>query len=194
MYLHEHLEINRYFCGFSYLWQIKNICMKITFCNFIFLLFSFAAFSQTPPAPETKVSAYIGIVHPLITFTEQETTFNFNNSYLVGLTTAIIIKKAEKYAYNLELVAFVRSQDGVSKASNLMIHPGVTRYFKNNFSITPRLGFESNGRYGFTFVFTKTMFKAAKIHPVNFNLVNLYRFGAEQPASITLAINLTFGF
>ncbi|MCU0391814.1 MAG: hypothetical protein MUE81_11910 [Thermoflexibacter sp.] len=159
-----------------------------------FFTMAISSYAQNIPVQETKTSAYIGIVHPIINFTKDATTFNFNNSYLAGLTTAIIIKKAENYAYSLELVAFVRAQDGNSRTSNLMFHPGVTRFFKKNYAITPRLGFESNGRYGFTFVFTKTMFKVAKSHAVNFNLVNLYRFGAEQPSSITFAVNLTFGF
>ena len=91
------------------------------------------------------------------------------------------------------IVRFMRAQNGSSRASNLMLHPGVTFYLKNNFAITPRIGFETSGRYGFTFVFTKTMLKT-KYNVFNFNLVNLYRYGAEAKPSVTFAINLTCGF
>jgi hypothetical protein len=166
--------------------------MKKIFLSLIVCLSAYYGHAQALPA-ETKVSSYIGIVHPIYTVQNGDITTNFKDFYLVGLTTAIIIKKAQNYAYNLELVAFVREQNGSVRASNIMIHPGVTRYFKKDFSITPRLGFESSGRFGPSLIFTKTMAKPGG-HPLNFNLVNLVRFGADQRPSYTQAINLTFGF
>jgi hypothetical protein len=141
---------------------------------------------------DTKVSAYIGIAHPIVGFTDKKTTWNFDEFYLVGLSTAIIIRKHAKYAYNLELISFVRAQSGKSR-TNLMIHPGVSFYLPRNFAITPRVGFETSGRYGPTLVIGKTLIKS-KLHPFNFNLVNLFRFGADLPFSYTTAINLTVGF
>ena len=149
--------------------------------------------AATPPPFQPQVSAYIGIVHPIVTFQGKNTIWNFDEYYLSGLTTAVIVRKAPKFAYSLELVGFMRAQNGSSRASNLMLHPGVTFYLKNNFAITPRIGFETSGRYGFTFVFTKTMLKT-KYNVFNFNLVNLYRYGAEAKPSVTFAINLTCGF
>jgi hypothetical protein len=165
---------------------MKKIILFLITC-----ISAFCGYSQT--TPETKVASYIGIVHPIYTIQNGDFTPNFRDFYLAGLTTAIIIKKAQNYAYNLELVAFVREQNGSVRASNIMIHPGITRYFKNDFSITPRLGFESSGRFGPSLIFTKTMAKPGG-HPINFNLVNLVRFGADQRPSYTQAINLTFGF
>lgn len=142
---------------------------------------------------ETKVSAYIGIVHPIYTIQEGKFSTNFTDFYQMGITTAVIIKKSQYYAYNLEFVGFVRSQNGTTKMNNLMLHPGVSFYLKKDWAITPRLGFETSGRFGPSLIISKTMFKPAG-HPINFNLVNLLRFGNDQGASFTNAINLTFGF
>jgi hypothetical protein len=104
-----------------------------------------------------------------------------------------LVKKAKNYAYNLEFVGFVRSQDGISRMNNFMLHPGVSFYFKKDWGLTPRLGFETGGRFGPSLIVTKTIAKPSG-HPINFNLVNLLRFGNDQGASFTNAINLTFGF
>ncbi len=151
-------------------------------------------FSQEkPPEFTPKISAYIGIVHPLVTFGAAAPVYNFVDFYQMGLTTAIIIRKHPKYAYSLEFVGFVRSQNGTVKSNNLMLHPGVTFFGKNNFAATPRFGFESSGRFGPTLVLSKKMVQLGP-HLLNFNLVNLLRFGNGGKASYTLAINLTCGF
>ncbi|MGL4630117.1 MAG: hypothetical protein ACRCVT_02830 [Leadbetterella sp.] len=142
---------------------------------------------------ETKISSYIGIVHPLYTVQKAEVTPNFRDYYQMGITTAVIIKKAKRYAYNLEIVGFIRHEKGITKMNNLMLHPGVSFIFKKDWIVTPRLGFETSGRFGPTLIITKTMAKP-KGHPINFNLVNLVRFGNDTGASFTQAINLTFGF
>ncbi len=142
------------------------------------------------PVFAPKVSSYIGVVHPIVTFAGGETTFNFNDFYVVGMTTAIIVRKYEQYAYNLELVAFVRAENGAARTTNLMLHPGVTFFGKKQFSVTPRLGFESSGRFGPSLIFTKQMAKLGA-HPLNFNFVNLLRFGNDLPTSYTIAVNIT---
>jgi hypothetical protein len=148
---------------------------------------------EKPPEFVPKISGYIGIVHPIVTFGAARPVYNFTDFYLVGMTTAVIVRKHPKYAYSLEIVSFVRAQDGTSKVGNLMVHPGVTFFGKNNFAITPRFGFESAGRYGPTLVLTKKMVQLGP-HLLNFNFVNLLRFGNSAKASYTVAINLTCGF
>jgi hypothetical protein len=163
---------------------MKKITVALLFLSKIIL-------AQTPP--DTKVSAYIGIVHPIYTIQKGKFTTNFTDYYQVGMTTAVIIRKSPNYAYNLEFVGFVRSQDGVTRMNNLMLHPGVSFYLKKDWAITPRMGFETSGRFGPSLIISKTMFKPGG-HPINFNFVNLLRFGNDQGASFTNAINLTFGF
>jgi hypothetical protein len=152
-------------------------------------------FSQNPAPTEypTKISAYLGIVHPVATFSDGSITPNFRDYYQTGMTMATIIRKHPKYAWNLELVGFVRAQDGVSRANNLMLHPGVTFFARKNWAFTPRMGFESSGRYGPSLIIGKKMFQIGP-HAFTFNWVNLLRFGNDLPASYTVAINLTCGF
>jgi hypothetical protein len=154
-----------------------------------------AIFGQSKPPSEypVKVSAYLGVVHPIVTFSDGNTTPNFRDFYQTGMTMATIIRKHPKYAWNLELVGFVRSENGVSRANNLMLHPGVTFFARKNMAFTPRFGFESSGRYGPSLIIGKKMFQLGP-HACTFNWVNLLRFGNDQPASYTIAINLTCGF
>jgi hypothetical protein len=161
--------------------------------NLFFLLFltTFYAFSQG--TAETKVSSYIGVVHPLYTIQKGKATPNFRDYYQMGITTAVIVKKAKNYAYNLELVAFIRHEKGVTRMNNFMLHPGVSFFLKKDWAITPRLGFETGGRFGPTLIVAKTIAKPGG-HPINLNLVNLLRFGNDAGASFTQAINVTFGF
>jgi hypothetical protein len=157
----------------------------------ILLLISQNLLAQTPT--DTKVSAYIGVVHPIYTIQKSKVTTNFKDYYQMGMTTAVIVRKAKNYAYNLEVVGFIRAQDGVTRMNNLMLHPGVTFYKKKDWALTPRFGFETSGRFGPTLVVSKAMAKLGG-HPLNFNLVNLLRFGNDQGAAFTHAINITFGF
>lgn len=157
----------------------------------LLILISQNLFSQG--TADTKMAAYIGIVHPIYTIQKGKFTPNFKDYYQMGMTTAVIVRKAKNYAYNLELVGFVRSEKGVTRMNNFMLHPGVTFYLKNDWALTPRAGFETSGRFGPSLIITKTMAKLGG-HPLNFNYVNLLRFGNDAGASFTNAINLTFGF
>jgi hypothetical protein len=164
---------------------------------FLFCVFCTAyqpLFSQNKPIEyPTKVSAYFGIVHPIVSFSDGKATPNFRDFYQMGMTMATIIRKHEKYAWNLELVGFVRSEGGSSRANNLMLHPGVTFFAHRNWTVTPRFGFESSGRYGPSLIIGKKMFQLGP-HVCTFNWVNLLRFGIDVPTSYTVAINLTCGF
>ena len=161
---------------------------------FILVFIFFYAFNlKAQGTADTKVSSYIGIVHPIYTVQKGKFTTNFKDYYQVGMTTAVIVKKADNYAYNFEVVGFIRHESGITRMNNFMLHPGVSFYLKKNWALTPRMGFETNGRFGPTLVVSKTMAKLDG-HPLNFNLVNLLRFGNDTGASFTNAINLTFGF
>jgi hypothetical protein len=161
--------------------------------NRIFIILFLIPLFGLAQQPDAKVSAYIGIVHPLVSYSKNGFKTNFNKEYNVGLTTAVIVKRNEKYAYNLELVPQLHFEKGSSKVSSILIHPGVTRYLKKGFAITPRAAFESAGRYGFTVILAKTVYRT-KYHIFNVNFVNPYRFGNGSPASVGLNLNLTCGF
>jgi hypothetical protein len=194
-------------CGFVF--QLKNRVshtfvrqrgmknyFSLTSCTLFALLVAVSPFFSQTPAPAeypTKISAYLGIVHPVATFSDGSITPNFRDYYQTGMTIATIIRKHPKYAWNLELVGFVRAQDGISRANNLMLHPGVTFFARKNWAFTPRMGFESSGRYGPSLIIGKKMFQIGP-HAFTFNWVNLLRFGNDLPTSYTVAVNLTCGF
>jgi hypothetical protein len=160
---------------------------------FVLLTNLLMAQSTPPPAFTPQTNAYIGIVHPIVIFNSSGSQFNFTDYYQMGMTMAAILRKHPKYAWNLELVGFIRSEKGVSKTNNLMLHPGVSFFLPQNFAITPRFGFESSGRYGPSLIIGKKMFQI-KNHVCTFNWVNLLRFGNDLPTTYTVAVNLTFGF
>ncbi len=185
--------------------------MRFLYVLSIVLLTNLSLLAQTPtpaatpppPAaqPDAKVSGYIGIVHPLVTYQGgKKPAYNFGDTYTVGTPVAVIIKRSPKFAYNLEMVPFIRRFNGVSRVANFLFHPGVTFFFKNNFAFTPRLGLETGGRFGFSTVFSKTVWKG-KYNNFSFVVPILFRFGAttatpnvNDKASATVALNLTYGF
>ncbi|NJN33626.1 MAG: hypothetical protein HC817_04600 [Saprospiraceae bacterium] len=150
--------------------------------------------------PDAKVSSYIGIVHPLVTFQGgKKPAINFDGFYQVGVSTAVIVKRSPKFAYNFEIIPFVRRQNGTARLANVLFHPGVTFFLKNNYSFTSRIGLETNGRFGFSTVFGKTVWKG-KFNNFSVVVPILFRFGSttnplvNDKASATLALNLTYGF
>lgn len=176
---------------------MKDSIFKTILLYFIvFTVFTIKIHSQNPTEKpyETKISSYMGIVHPIVTFQKgKKATYNFKDFYQVGFPTAIIIRKHIKYAYNLEFVPFIKTENGESKMSNFLFHPGVSFFGKKDFSFTPRLAFESNGRFGFSTVFSKTIIKV-KNHPINFIIPVLFRFGNLQKANVTIATNIGYVF
>jgi len=54
------------------------------------LLLTRSAHAQTQPSQTyPKVTAYVGIVHPLVTFSSAGTDYNFDGHYVVGIPTGI---------------------------------------------------------------------------------------------------------
>eukprot|EP01035_Chromulina_nebulosa_P056407 gene56407-77304_t len=72
-----------------------------------------------------KVTGYVGIVHPIVTFSGGETTTNFNHYYVVGMPTGINLWKNPKLGFSMEFVPYVRAENGTSKMNNFLFHPGV---------------------------------------------------------------------
>jgi hypothetical protein len=136
-------------------------------------------------------SSYIGIVHPIVTFQGSKTTFNFENSYTVGFPTGIVLRKNNRFAYSFEIIPFIKYQNKSSKVVNILLHPGITFYLKK-INLTPRLAFETMGRYGFSFILSK---KIVEVHnkPVNIHLGALFRYGLMQKPSQGIALGFSIG-
>lgn len=165
--------------------------MKLKQILFIFFIAtSYQAFSQdTYP----KIKGYVGIVHPIATFSSNGTDLNFDGHYVVGLPIGINLWKNGKIGFSFEIVPHVRAENGTSKMSNLLIHPGILISLGDGFTFAGRLAFETSGRYGLTPVLSKVIVKN-KASNFFVALPAPFRFGNDKPVSSTIALQFGFAF
>jgi hypothetical protein len=161
----------------------------------ICLLSTQVLFAQQTPAPVTypRITGHFGIVHPIVTFDKDGTHTNFGSSYTVGVPIGINIWKTEKVGFSFEVVSYIRGENGVSKASNILIHPGILTALGNGYTFTERLAFETSGRYGFTSIFSKII-KRNKYTNYYIALPLPVRLGNDKPASVGLGLQLGISF
>ena len=154
---------------------------------FALLALNTSVFSQTT---YPKITGYFGVVHPIVTFSENETTLNFRDYYAVGFPTGINIWKSSKIGFSFEIVPTIKAEDGTSKMSSLLFHPGILVALGNGYTFAGRAAFETNGRYGITPVFNRTVIKNA--NSSYYVAIPLpVRFGNEHPT--TFAVGFQFG-
>lgn len=159
---------------------------------FVITLFSlsFNAFSQTV---YPKITGYFGILHPIATFSSEQTSVNFRDYYAVGFPTGINIWKNQKTGFSFEVVPNIRVQGNSDKVTNLLFHPGVLVALGNGYTFAGRAAFESSGRYGVTPVINKTVIKSENCS--YFVAVPLpIRFGNDHPASFTVGFQFGIAF
>ncbi|QCR25349.1 hypothetical protein FVR03_05390 [Pontibacter qinzhouensis] len=149
--------------------------------------------AQVPPVTYPKVAGYVGIIHPLVTFSKEGTTTNFNDHYVVGMPTGINIWKSARVGFTFEAVPFIRVENRTSRMSNFLFHPGILVALGNGFTFAGRAAFETSGRYGFTPVLSRAIIRnknssyfAALPVPV--------RFGNKHPTAITVGLQLGIAF
>lgn len=142
--------------------------------------------AQTPAPGYPKITGYVGILHPLVTFTDgARTHYNFDGVYTVGMPTGINIWKSPRIGFSMEFVPLIRAGNGASKMNNFLFHPGALIGLGNGFTLATRAAFETSGRYGFTPVLNKIVKKNA--NSSYFIAVPVpARFGNDLPASVTI--------
>ncbi|WP_017496483.1 hypothetical protein [Flavobacterium sp. WG21] len=156
----------------------------------ILLLFSLPCFSQTT---YPKITGYFGILHPLVTLNKDETAVNFRDYYAVGFPTGINIWKNEKIGFSFEVVPNIKGDQGTSKVTNLLFHPGVLVALGHGYTFAGRAAFDSSGRYGITPVLNKTIIKSTNCS--YFAAIPLpIRFGNNHPASFTVGFQFGIAF
>lgn len=149
--------------------------------------------AQTNSAIYPRIAGYAGIVHPLISFSNTGSHANFKKSYTVGMPIGINIWKSSKIGFSFEIVPFIKAENGSSRVSNTLIHPGILFALGKGYTFAGRAAFETSGRYGFTPVLNKVLVK--KKHHSYFAAVPLpVRFGSSLPASTTIAFQFGIGF
>jgi hypothetical protein len=163
--------------------------LKHTLLLAVFLS-NLTAFSQTN---YPKITGYFGIMHPLVSFSQNETTVNFRDYYAVGFPTGINIWKSDKIGFSFEIVPIIKDDEGTSKVTNLTFHPGVLIALGNGYSFAGRIAFETGGRYGFTPVFNKTIKK--NTNSSYYIAVPLpVRFGNDHPSTCTVGFQFGIAF
>ena len=159
---------------------------------FLIALFSLSvnAFSQTV---YPKITGYFGIMHPIVTISNEQTNVNFRDYYAVGFPTGINIWKSSKIGFSFEVVPNIKVQGASDKVTNILFHPGVLVALGKGYTFAGRAAFESSGRYGFTPVLNKTVIKSDNCS--YFVAVPLpVRFGNDHPATFTVGFQFGIAF
>lgn len=151
------------------------------------------AFSQLPPHEYPRTVLYQGILHPLVTLSDHAPVYNFSSYYLVGFPVGVNVWKTPKIGYSLEVVPFIRAENGVSRVSNVLFHPGVLLGLGKGYTLASRLAFETSGRYGVTPVLNKTFRRPG---PMSYFIAvpMPVRFGNERAASFTVGLQFGVAF
>ena len=168
---------------------------KLTISLALILIGCIKSLAQEKPITSgyPKVVGYIAVIHPIITFDKKGHTTNFRDSYTVGFPTGIHIIKSDRFGYSLEVVPFIKSEDGTSKVYNVLFHPGLLFRFPKGWILYTRMAFETAGRYGFTPSISKVVYKTRNNNFFVTVPVPL-RFGNDKPASIGLGLQMGLTF
>jgi hypothetical protein len=174
--------------------KVHSLPLRKSVTNIAVFVLFFAVFAtaQTPPT-YPRMAGYVGILHPLVTFSEDATTPNFRDAYVIGFPTGLNLWKSPKIGFSVEIVPTIRSEKGVSKMSNLLFHPGILLGLGKGFTFAGRAAFETGGRFGFTPVLNKA-FKRNNSGTYFIALPLPVRFGNDHPASVTIGLQFGIGF
>ncbi len=163
--------------------------LKHFFTIALFSLSTIASAQTTYP----KITGYFGILHPIITVSNEQTNLNFRDYYAVGFPTGINIWKSSKIGFSFEIVPNIKAENGQDKVTNILFHPGVLVALGDGFTFAGRAAFESSGRYGVTPVINKTVIKSENCS--YFVAVPLpVRFGNDHPATFTVGFQFGIAF
>lgn len=146
-----------------------------------------------PPQTYPKIAGYVGIVHPIVTFSSDGTHTNFKDSYIVGMPIGINIWKSATIGFSSEIVPHIKATSSGSKVNNVLFHPGVLVALGNGFTFAGRAAFETSGRYGLTPVLNKVV-KRNKNSSYFVALPLPIRFGNNLPSSYGIGFQFGIGF
>lgn len=143
-------------------------------------------YAQNPPV-YPRMAGYLGVLHPLVTFTKNGGEANFDRYYVVGFPIGLNLWKTEKIGFSVEIVPVIRAENGTSRVANVLFHPGVLLNLGHDFTLAGRLAFETSGRYGLTPVLNKIV-KRTKTNGYFVAVPIPFRFGNNQPTSVTIGL------
>ncbi|MDR6339214.1 hypothetical protein HNQ91_002265 [Filimonas zeae] len=157
------------------------------------MVFARSAYAQAQAVIYPKITGYVGVIHPIVTFSKDGTHTNFDGAYVGGLPTGINIWKSRRIGFSFEVVPFIRAADGTSKMNNLLFHPGLLVSLGHGFVLANRLAFETSGRYGVTPVLNKVIVKK-KDYSYFIALPVPARFGNNQPTAVGVGFQFGISF
>lgn len=140
-----------------------------------------------------QVKGYVGLVHPLYTFSSDGNQPNFRDYYLVGNPWGINIWKGKKLGLSFEFTPFIRTDSKSSRVSNVLFHPGVLYRLGHDFTIIGRLAYETSGRYGVTPILNKII-KRYEHSNIFVAFLLPVRFGNAHASTVTTAFQFGVGF
>lgn len=153
----------------------------------------FASLTVNAQSNYPKIAGYVGILHPVVTFSSAGTESNFKNYYAVGLPVGINIWKSQHIGFSAEFVPTVRADANTSKMTNFTFHPGVLVALGKGWTFAGRAAFETSGRYGLTPVLNKILIKGKGSSL--FAAVPLpLRFGNDKPSSFGIGFQFGIAF
>jgi hypothetical protein len=167
--------------------------LYIPLIAFLFLLvFNISNAQQTQPT-YPKIAGYVGILHPVVTFSKDDIITNFKDYYVVGLPTGINIWKSNKIGFSAEFVPFIKADSTGSKMNNFLFHPGILVALGKGWTFAGRAAFETGGRYGFTPVINKIV-KKNKNSGYFVAIPLPFRFGNNHDATFSMCFQFGITF
>ena len=176
--------------NFKTLFHIKNAVLRCSICVITAFATAQPLAAQTALVPSPtfpRMTAYQGILHPIVTFDKDHVESNFKNYYVVGFPIGLNLWKTKKLGFSVEMVPVIRAENGNSRVANVIFHPGVLINMGHDFTFAGRVAFETSGRYGITPVFNKIVKKGA----TNSYFVAIplpVRLGNNHPVSLTAGL------
>ncbi len=170
--------------------KTKGLVIFVALC--FFFKYSFA--QQNQPAPTyPNVVGFFAVLVPVGTLDNKGYTANFSKRSVIGIPFGLNLLKSEHIGYSLEMVPFISAQNGSSRMEYMVFHPGVMFRYSHDFTFIPRLAFQTDGRYGFTPVFSKVIIRQ-KNYYIYLSLSEAARFGNNLPSSYSTGLQLGIGF
>lgn len=166
---------------------------------FAFAFSSNILYAQVDTLPTTikhhypEIKGYTGLVHPLYTWSDNGNVANFTSYYLVGNPWGINIWKSAKFGLSLEFTPYIKFSNNDSKLSNFVFHPGVLYRLGHDFTLIGRVAYETSGRYGFTPILNKVIYRDSSSN-VFVALLLPARYGNTQAPSYSVAFQFGIGF
>lgn len=171
--------------------QIKK--SRVIYLIFAVIVSFSSVYAQEVQPNFPEIKGYVGLVHPIYTFSSEGNTSNFRDYYLVGNPWGINIWKTKKFGITFEFTPFIRTDQITSKLSNFLFHPGVMYRLGKDFTLIGRAAYETSGRFGFTPILSK-VFKRYATHNYFAALLLPTRFGNGHEPSFTLSFQFGIGF